>query len=67
MNENIDIEEIKVDPLDYIMGRLWDSGKFYNRASANGPEIVPMIAFDDLRMELSKILCFDSLEGTDNG
>ena len=50
------IEGIKIDPLDYIMSRLWDSGKFKNNL---------WITYDDLKEELGKILCFDNMEGVE--
>ena len=58
------IEEIKADPIDYIMSRIWDSGKFKNmRWLENGEYLEsPAITFDDLEEELGKILCFDNLE-----
>ena len=58
------VEGIKIDPLDYIMSRIWDSGKFKNmRWLENGEYLEsPAITFDDLEEELGKILCFDNLE-----
>ena len=49
--------EVKVDPLDYIMSRIWDSGKMHNRALDK-----PFIYFDDLKEVLGDILCFDNME-----
>ena len=50
--------EVKINPLDYIMSRIWDSGKMHDRALSN-----PFIYFDDLKEVLSTILCFDNMEG----
>jgi hypothetical protein len=49
--------EVKIDPLDYIMSRIWDSGKLQNK-----PFEAPFIYFDDLKEVLSQILCFDNME-----
>ena len=51
--------EVKVDPLDYIMSRIWDSGKIHNKYGASQ---TPFIYFDDLKEVLSTILCFDNME-----
>ena len=50
--------EVKVDPLDYIMSRIWDSGRIYHNCFNQD-----YIYFDDLKEVLSTILCFDNMEG----
>ena len=59
---------IKVNPLDYIMSRLWDSGKFKNKQWIKDGRFfeAPSITYDDLREELNNILCFDNMEGVDD-
>lgn len=56
LNDNGELE-IKLNPLDYIMSRIWDSGKIQEK-----PFMGPFIYFDDLREVLDTILCFDNLE-----
>ena len=58
--DNLEDKEIDVniDPRDYIMSRVWDSGKLHERALSN-----PFIYFDDLKEVLSTILSFDNMEG----
>ena len=51
---------IKINPLDYIMSRIWDSGKIQHKYGASQ---TPFIYFDDLKDVLNDILCFDNLEG----
>ena len=50
--------EVKIDPLDYIMSRIWDSGRIHHNSFNQN-----YIYFDDLREVLSTILCFDNMEG----
>ena len=57
----MEIEGINIDPLDYIMSRIWDSGKMHDRALSN-----PFIYFDDLKEVLGQILCFDNMEEINN-
>lgn len=60
---NYDEVSVEVDPLDYIMGRLWGSGKFHEVEGTQ--PLMHVISYDDLKQELSNILCFDNLEGVD--
>lgn len=54
----MEIEGINIDPLDYIMSRIWDSGYVMDK-----PCKAPFIYFDDLKEVLGQILCFDNMEG----
>ena len=46
--------EVNINPLDYIMSRIWESG-----IVGDGNYIY----FDDLKKVLGEILCFDNMEG----
>lgn len=50
--------EVHVDPLDYIMSRIWEDGNIQDK-----PFKAPFIYLDDLKEVLGQILCFDNMEG----